>query len=108
MQSVTHNVTSDVTKIQDPRNNAVARVNSNPGETVTLKYYSFDANAPSGSGAIGWIDTGVMFTIAANAGFPSAPVTGSNWVCDSINYDFSFNTFAEVTLNASRNPGITV
>lgn len=104
-QNVGHTINSDVTRVMDSRNNAIARVNSNPNETCTFKFYSFDVNSAAGNGAVQWIDTGVMFTVTGPTG--CGPVTGSNWVCDSINFDYTYNQFAEVTINASRNPAIT-
>jgi hypothetical protein len=99
-------VTSDTTKVMDSRNNAIARTNSNPGSTLSLKYYSFDTNAAAGNGAVQGIDIGTMIGITSSQ-TTAGNITGSNYVVNGYNVDFGNNKFAEITLNLDANPAIT-
>ena len=105
VQSNDDELTYDTAQIRDQRGTTVAKIFYDPHDSATVEYVATTSGSyDSGTSSISYPTQGTMITIGADS---SDPVSGSNWLVDSVTIRKANTDAAKVSLKVSRYGGIT-
>ena len=105
VQSNDDELTYDQAQVRDQRGTVVAAVFYNPHDTATIEYVATTSGSyDSGTSSISYPTQGSMITIGAES---SDPVSGSNWLVDSVTVRKANTDACKVQLKVTRYGGIT-
>lgn len=93
----------DELEVRDQRGNVVAWVGYNPNDSCTLEYIVKDTGSLSGNAATTYPTQGAKVLVGTSA---NDPISGSNWIIQSVAIRRTNTDAAKVTLKAVRYKGI--
>jgi len=108
LQSGEANLKLDEWQGRDQRGNVVAYAGYNPTQTLTLVYYSTDANAAAGNASVSasYPDRGTKITVTSSETGNPFP-TGTGYIVQDVLARETNTDATQITLKAISFPGIT-
>jgi hypothetical protein len=94
----------DEMEVKDQRGNVKAWVGYNPVDTGTLEYVVNSSGTSYGTASMTYPTQGTQITIGASA---DEPISGSNWIVQTVTVRKSNTDAAKVSLKVIRYKGIT-
>lgn len=103
VQSNDTEIKYDEMEVRDQRGNVVAWVGYNPTDSATMEYVVTASGAAAGTAAISYPSQGSKITVGGNS---DEPISGSNWIVQSVTLRRSNTDATKVSLKMIRYKGI--